>query len=265
MTNVTLYKYEVAPLLQEIRTDGQRDSPHYSKLLERSIGPINGALDITKAWVEVLESLTKQAGLRLLTALQMGNAVSPDDLMRKATAWCSSCYDEWGRKGEITYQPLLWMFSAVKICPRHERPLEQICQHCRREQIFFNSRTRSGYCSRCYVSLRYSNRNERLKFRTANCCDDYSQQIWQTEVVCKWIEVAQSLKSIPNKEEIIKKLLRLVDVYAGGNCAAFSRLCGLADTAIGDWLAGRSRIKLSSLLAVLAAFNIDLTEFLVHE
>lgn len=263
VTNYKLYKYEVAPLLQEIRTDGQRESPHYSKLLERSIGPINGALDITKAWVEVLEALTKRTGLRLLTGLQMGTAVSPDDLMRKATAWCPSCYGEWSRRDKIIYQPLLWMFSAVEICPRHKQHLEQVCPHCSRKQIFFNSRTLLGHCSRCYGSLCDRRINASLRF-TPVSRREYNQQLWRAEVMTKWIEAAQSLTSVPNKEEVVARISRLIDVHTGGNCSAFSRLSGITATPIFGWLTRGTHIKLSSLLDVLFPLHIDLTNFLLN-
>src|ERR1051326_7416492 len=212
---VNLYTREVAPLLQKIRTDNRRYSRNRSLVIERSLGPVNGPSGITaitEAWVQTLEALTKRSDLRLLTALPLGNAVSPEHLMKKALAWCPSCYDEWHRSGETVYEPLLWMFSVVEICPRHKQPLERVCPHCKREQIFFSSRTSSGHCSRCYGSLYFDGENRRLIFKAVSK-ETQNRHQWFAESMCRWIETAVNLKSKPVKEDTIKKISSLISKY----------------------------------------------------
>ena len=261
---VNLYKWEVAPLLQKIRTDHRRDSRNRSKLIERSLGPVNGPSDITAAWVQTLEALTKRSDLRLLTALSLGNAVSPEHLMKKTVAWCSSCYDEWHRSGQAVYDPLLWMFSIVEICPRHKQPLEQVCPHCKREQIFFSSRTSSGYCSRCYGSLYFNGENGRLMLKVVNK-EAQNRQLWFAKSLGRWIKKAQNLESKPMKEDTIKKISSLIGKYTDGRSSRFSRLIGLEPSTTPQWLSGRAHIRLDSLLKICLLLNIDLTKFLTAE
>ena len=164
VSTANLYKREVASLLQKIRTDHKRGPHPYSRHIQISIGVINGSFRVTAAWVQVLEALTKRSDLRLLTALPIGNAVSPRCMMKGAMAWCSSCYDEWLGSSRTVYTPLLWTFNAVEVCPRHKQPLEQICPHCKRSQTLLSSMTRPGYCSRCYGNLCSNSENKRLIF-----------------------------------------------------------------------------------------------------
>jgi len=113
---------------------------------------LNGVGIRVRGWVSRLEQLTCVSRLDLLTVLPWANAISCVHLLRTRRVWCPSCYGE-GCSTQPTYERLLWAFQMVTACPVHRRILESLCPSCGRTQYVLASRSRPGYCSRCYCWL----------------------------------------------------------------------------------------------------------------
>lgn len=114
---------------------------------------LNGLGSRARAWVCLLERLTCVPRLDLLTVLPWANAVSCVHLLRTSRAWCPFCYGAEGGSGQPSYERLLWTLQVVTTCPVHRHPLESLCPSCGRTQYVLVSRSRPGYCSRCYCWL----------------------------------------------------------------------------------------------------------------
>lgn len=110
---------------------------------------LNGTGHRPRLWTAVLEELTRVQRLDLLTALPWANAISCVHLLRTNRAWGPSCYQSWHSLRQPLYEPLLWMFQMVTVCPNHRHSLESRCPECGRTQYVFSSESRPGYCSRC--------------------------------------------------------------------------------------------------------------------
>jgi TniQ len=111
---------------------------------------LNGNGESARKWSTLLEQLTGQSGLSRLT-LQgwIGNLSSRGQLRRKP-AWCSACYTQWQEEGVPIYQPLLWQYQVVSICPKHKQPLETQCPQCHRLQsVISTNRFQPGTCTQC--------------------------------------------------------------------------------------------------------------------
>ena len=77
---------------------------------------LNGPGDRARLWTSALEELTGVQRLDLLTALPWANAIRVH-LLRTSRAWCSSCYESRRSSGQPVYEPLLWVFQVVTVCP----------------------------------------------------------------------------------------------------------------------------------------------------
>ena len=125
--------------------------PQYSFYIEAYT--LNGTGDRARLWTSALEELTLVRRLDLLTTLPWVNAIDRVHLLRRNRAWCSSCYESWRSSGHPVYEPLLWMFQVVTVCPHHRQPLDSTCPVCGRTQYVFSSKSRPGHCSRCQAWL----------------------------------------------------------------------------------------------------------------
>ena len=62
---------------------------------------MNGLTSTTTRIVQVLESLTLQDELSILTMLPWKYVLSNRRLIRRNKAWCPSCYEEWRDAGQV--------------------------------------------------------------------------------------------------------------------------------------------------------------------
>jgi hypothetical protein len=111
---------------------------------------LNGNGNLAHEWSTLLEQLTGQSDLSLLTLQRwIGNLLSRGHL-QKTPAWCSACYTEWREKCLPIYQPLLWQYQAITLCPEHQQRLEKRCPQCSRLQSAISAnRFEPGACTQC--------------------------------------------------------------------------------------------------------------------
>src|SRR5260370_135371 len=100
--------------------DGFHLSPPRLALLGAQGMSLNGSGDLARALTVVLEHLTAQTDLHLLTIPWWIGDLSPRRQLREAPAWCPSCLSAWREKENRIYQPLFSMFQSALIFPRHQ-------------------------------------------------------------------------------------------------------------------------------------------------
>lgn len=110
---------------------------------------VNGVGSLALEWSTVLNQLTQRSDLHLLTLHGWIGNLSSVGHLRPALSWCPICYMEWQEQKVCIYQPLLWLFKVVTICPRHHHLLESHCPHCQKQQSVIALRTRPGHCTQC--------------------------------------------------------------------------------------------------------------------
>ena len=142
---------------QEILTrlgDGFSLSPPRLALLGAQGMSLNGSGDLARAWTGVLECLTAQTHLHLLTLPWWIGDLSPRRQLRMTPAWCPACFSGWREQGDTIYQPLFWMFQIVIICPRHQNFLVDRCPSCQKKQtVITTKKTELGECTHCKAWL----------------------------------------------------------------------------------------------------------------
>jgi hypothetical protein len=213
-----LFGYEVAPLLdKEYLRRAVARSKYACRLFASAFRPlaraINGLGKGAFEWVRVLERLTLRSDLRFLTLLPLGAVVARDQLLRPSRAWCPLCYEEWLKKGEVIYEPLLWAVKAVTACQRHQLPLQTICGHCGKSLHPLSSRSRPGYCSWCEEWLGTA---EGMTMTGATIQSAESQELWAASAVGEALAAASQLESPPERSQILETLRKCLDSQTGG-------------------------------------------------
>src|SRR5262249_16029802 len=110
---------------------------------------LNCLKDPSERWVKTLEMLTQRSNIRFLTMHVWADVVSMNGTIRLERAWCPCCYAEWRENGLDLYEPLLWAFNVITICPLHNQQLQIKCHGCHKTQKRFTAKTETGFCLLC--------------------------------------------------------------------------------------------------------------------
>jgi hypothetical protein len=217
---------------------------------------LNGTGEWASDWVRTLEALTMRTELRQLTMLTWANVLSPRGLLRRTRAWCPQCYQEWDDAGITVYDPLIWAFEVITMCPRHNRcSLATRCPHegCRRTQPPLAAKTRPGFCARC----------ERWLGQAATAAPQQPVvnlvQQWECRSVAELLASAYIITEddSPPRERIAQRLSTYLDSLAHGDPRELARLCRVSSRSMRDMLAGEQVPQLGTLLHICR--NLDTT------
>src|SRR6266567_5058243 len=129
-----------------------RSSPGLVTVFSRKGGAmsLNGMGTFALEGVTLLKQLTMRSDLHLLTLHSWIGNLPLSRNMRTVPAWCERCYAEWREQDSFPYQPLLWMFQVVTLCPSHKRRLIEHCPQCQKQQsVIATAKTRPGGCTQC--------------------------------------------------------------------------------------------------------------------
>lgn len=216
---------------------------------------LNGTEGWTQNCVRIIEELTLRNDIRFLTMITWREVVSSRGLLRTSKAWCSACYADWYGSGQLIYNPLIWNFSAVTICPHHLCYLNSQCPHCGHSQPLIAPRVQNDHCHYCKGQLGSS-------LPTGdNIVEDETEFEWQNYVVTtigELLSIAPSLSTAPRKENIRVSINHCIEKGSSGNVNTFAREVGLSHTTVQDIRAGLATPTLSTLLKICYYFNISL-------
>jgi len=139
---------------------------------------LNGEGLLASAGVAVVKHLTVRTDLHLLTLPWWVGDLPRRGQLRETPAWCPSCLAEWRTQARPLYQPLLWMFHIVTLCPRHRTPLMDRCPCCQKHQmILATNNTQPGQCTSCGTFLGEDSRS------FSGQPDDEKHLAWQAWVI----------------------------------------------------------------------------------
>jgi hypothetical protein len=209
---------------------------------------LNGLGACPQHWVRLLEQLTGQSGLRFLTALGWGDAIASHGVVRRQRAWCPQCYEEWRAAGQVIWEPLLWVFTAVRECVRHRCLLQEHCPACGRELHQLTSRSRPGYCYFCQQWLGTVRLG--LPTRPPPLSSPGAVVRWATETVAEFVRTAPSLPAAPSRVGLRANLRTCIQEVSGGSLHVFARLARTAPISVYCWMAGKTMPRLDVLLRI---------------
>ncbi|BAY33689.1 TetR family transcriptional regulator [Nostoc carneum NIES-2107] len=226
-------------------------------------GALNGTGVMASDLVQALEKLTWQNNLRFLTWLTWSNILPTRNLLHRHRAWCPSCYQEWHTNGQAIYEPLLWTMDVVKVCPLHQRPLEQICHNCGESNFLLAWRSRPGYCSKCLMWLGLPFETQ-LSDRKNSIYHELKFEIWIAKTVGELLAQSPYLAFMPSKDSIAKALCAYVDQVAEGNIAAFARQLQIPRNTVWLWCKGQNLPSINALLQICYSLKISVLDFITQ-
>jgi transcriptional regulator with XRE-family HTH domain len=225
---------------------------------------LNGTGSMARDFVQAFEMLTLRNDLHFLTLLTWAEILPQQGLFRLHKAWCPACYDEWRLSGQVVYEPLLWVFHAVTVCPSHYQPLHLCCPHCHQQLPLLGWRLRPGYCSNCEGWLGIASEVEASRGE-ALLKNELKWEIWVVKSIGELLAATPRLSSPLHRKNLAKSLSAVVDIVTEGNVAAFARRLGMPKNTVWMWHTGKVLPQLNVLLKICYLFEISLLDFIQND
>ena len=203
-----------------------------------------------------LEQLTLRKDLSYLTLLAFNNVFSSRKLLRKSKAWCPICYEQWVTAGKKVYEPLLWSFETVTVCPKHFQPLVTKCPNCDRSIPWLTGKSKVGFCPTCCRWLGSFSSNQHSTGES-----DLAESVWISQNLGELISSIPSSLSSIQSDNISKAFNLIIDEIFEGNIAAFAKIFGRPKNTVWMWCKGKSTPELRGILSVCYCFDISLLDF----
>jgi hypothetical protein len=218
-----------------------------------SAGALNGASFRTERWVHGFELATHCPNLRNLTLLPFrdaffGGIVSPH------RAWCPSCLEEWRSEQLTIYEPLLWNFEHVRVCPLHNRLLATICPHCAKRLCVVSYRSQVGICQRCGGWLGSPELSSGAKERGNQ--NDLSLSL----AIGGILEILPTVDPKQIGETLRRNVVSYIQQLTGGNVAVLLRCIPiLKESVLSKWLNHLRLPRFETLVRVSTGLGIPLS------
>jgi hypothetical protein len=257
----TLFAQEMALLINHSYFLKSETEPIGHALhLVKDIHSVNGVGPAISRWVSVLESLTCQSDLHLLTMLPWRNMLTPRFLMRKTRAWCPDCFADSKDRHEPVYERLIWTLIPVSVCVPHQRLLEESCPFCGRSSPVLTVRSRVGHCFRCDRWL--GSDNQAKTSRTDQPEEDLIRRIEKARIVGEMLTISADLASSLSPRDFADLLNRYARQVTAGNAAAFARFLGFDYLMVRALRHGVNRPMLDVFVTLIRWLELSLREFL---
>ncbi|MBE7096918.1 TniQ family protein [Bacillus cereus] len=152
---------------------------------------LNGNNDMVEKFVEALAQKSFNNKLKYHTIIPFKKIINHKGVFKQSEHWCNKCYREMKSRNESFYEPLIWHFSEVKICLKHQTRLIKapLCKNCKNEQKVFK-RHCGVYCSKCYKSLTLYRLNKDLIMSD----EELNWQKWLIKNIGELLEITSSHK-----------------------------------------------------------------------
>lgn len=224
---------------------------------------LNGLNPLTEEWIGALELLTDFEDFQFLTMLTYRDVLPYRGLIRKQSAWCSQCYEEWLTNGQAVYIPLLWTLEVVTICVPHSRMLQTSCPFpdCKKSFPAINPRAQIGYCPYCNRWLGTSRIDPNDILDPAILED----QQYIAGVVGDMLAAAPKLSVLPRRENISIVIRRYINEMLNGNAKALADLLKLNHRSIYEIRDGTQLPQLSTLLKLCKLFGITPLQLFIED
>ncbi|WP_176523666.1 TniQ family protein [Bacillus cereus] len=252
----SLISYVIAPILNKefLIYSTTRGGNRFYDGAKTMNGFGSNALDT----INVLEKLTQVRQLSILTLVSIKEVVPLRYLLKNYLSWCPVCYEEQLNTGDAIYNPLLWSLEMVNTCSKHRCKLETECFLCHKKIPILHRKSQNGYCPYCNTWL-----GAEANFNRRSDENDFDYKI--TLLAEQIIKYKEQIKISASKQQVIRNLNHLVDIYTEGNMQEFARNLNLAKTTLWDWCNGKVLPPLSRILEICNLFNISPVSFYIED
>ncbi|PES77069.1 hypothetical protein CN505_00520 [Bacillus cereus] len=252
----SLISYIIAPILNKefLIYSTARGGNRFYDGAKTMNGFGSNALDM----VDALEKLTKVEQLDMLTLASIKEVVPLRYLLKNYLSWCPVCYEEQFNNGDFIYNLLLWNLEMVNTCSIHKCKLETECYLCHKSIPMLHRKSQNGYCPYCNTWL-----GAEANFNKCSEENDFDCKI--TLLAEQIIKYKEQIKISASKQQVIRNLNYLVDIYTEGNMQEFARNLNLAKTTLWDWCNGKVLPPLSRVLEICYLFNVSPVNFYIED
>lgn len=252
----SLVSYVIAPILNKefLIYSTARGGNRFYDGAKTMNGFGSNALDMVGA----LEELTKVQQLGILTFASIKEVMPLRYLLKNHLSWCPVCYEEQLNTGDAIYNLLLWSLEMVNTCTRHRCKLETECFLCHKKIPILHRKSQNGYCPYCNTWL-----GAEANFNRLSDENDFDYKI--TLLAEKIIKHKEQIKISASKQQVIRNLNYLVDIYTEGNMQEFARNLNLAKTTLWDWCNGKVLPPLSRVLEICYLFDMPPVSFYIED
>ncbi|SCB71086.1 TniQ family protein [Bacillus mycoides] len=251
-----LISYVIAPILNKefLIYSTTRGGNRFYDGAKTMNGFGSNALDMVGA----LEKLTKVQQLGILTLASIKEVVPLRYLLKNYLSWCSVCYEEQLNTGGTIYNLLLWSLEMVNTCSKHKCKLENECFLCHKRIPILHRKSQNGYCPYCNDWL---GRETKLSKHSDENDFDYKITFMAEQI----IKHKEQIEISASKQQVIRNLNHLVDIYTEGNMQEFARNLNLAKTTLWDWCNGKVLPPLSRVLEICYLFDMSPVSFYIED
>jgi transcriptional regulator with XRE-family HTH domain len=214
---------------------------------------MNGVGDIAEETSAALERLTLCPNIPNSTMLKWKNILSPAQLLRQTRKWCPTCYEESIRKKKPVYEPLIFAFEAVSICPWHLQPLCDVCPNCKSQLPMLTSRSRPGYCSRCKEWLGAAIADQKPSGQQSAIVDSIGELLIRAPLII----------NLPTHRSFMANLTECIDRVANGSINTFAYIVGIWSGTIRRLVAGETKPRLEVLYRICSKVNLSLLDLML--
>ncbi|MGB7923466.1 MAG: TniQ family protein [Pyrinomonadaceae bacterium] len=226
---------------------------------------MNGVGSIAEETATALGQLTSCQNIHNTTLLKWKNILSPASLLRRTRKWCATCYAENIKEENPVYEPLIFAFEAVSICPWHFQPLSSICFDCKSQLPMLTSRSHPGHCSRCkrWLGLIIDNPKDKESNETFISNLEVEQQISMIDSIGELLIKSPTINAPPTHQSFIANLTKIIDQTAGGSINSFADLISIWSGTVRRLLSGATKPRLEVLYRICSRVNISLLDLLM--
>jgi len=218
---------------------------------------VNGNGSQAAEWAKILERLTRRSDLCFLTLQWWMGDLPPHKLLREKPAWCPSCYAEWKAQGMPIYEPLLWIFPPVTICPKHLCHLAEHCPGCGKRQPFIRGQVALDQCVRCKTWL-----GSPISPLVSPNPEIIEWQKWAIHTLDE-LHSAATVSPLPSWEQFFTNLSNCCE--AKGDQSKLAELTGLARGQLATWLRRSHTPTLGSILELCYVCNVTPLQILLGD
>jgi len=250
----TLVTKEILPLanISYLYQNGRPVHDHLTNFWKDS-AVLNGMAPMTQGFVKALEYLTQRNDFHCLTMLSWKEVISHRMLIRRTRAWCPICYEEWRQAGQMIYQPLLWAFECVTVCPWHDRQFQQHCSNpdCARTQFWLSPRGLPGYCMWCnrWLGGNGPAEGEGLNLREG---EELAWQRWVGNTLEELLTAAPRLSVPPPRSKFVTAMTAYLNDIAESSISILARQLHVGWKTTQEWLQGEQIPQLGTLVQLCA-------------
>jgi len=241
-----LVKSEILPIANSRYHTNYKDAKIFLGLFGNRVNKVNCKSLCSDRLINVLHELTQQDSVHEMVFSLFGGVV------RDTRAWCPQCINEWITDNKIIYEPLIWAFSLIKMCPIHEVRLQESCPSCNKQLKILDAESRLNYCYHCKGMLSKSN-DEKVFFTR----EELRIQKWICRNIFDLIKIYNT-RGEPRQDCLKNNLMK---VWEGSSLSNTSKMFLITS---GDFYGycHNTNIPFNKLMWICYVLRISVSEFL---